>query len=226
MITPSRLFCVLLLISLVTGSAFSQNKKAFIQLGLSANSYKGDLQDTYDKLSSGFHFGLRAHGEKRVNGELLFHVGSLTGQNVSFTTTEPDVSPNRFFKTRLFSGHFNLNFNLIRKDNFRLYLSQGIGLLSYQPENDLGEKLINLPSTRVSGESYTTNSLILPTALGALYTFKNGFGFALRLSYLNPQTDYLDNISIIGIDDKNDRILQTNFSFLIPFHLPSPKNTP
>ncbi|MGB0524406.1 MAG: outer membrane beta-barrel protein [Flammeovirgaceae bacterium] len=205
-------------------SAFSQNKKAFFQLGVSANSYKGDLQESYDKLSSGFHFGVRVHGDKRVNGGLLFHAGSLTGQNVRFVSADPSITPNSFFKTRLLSGQFNLNINIIKKDNFRLFISQGIGLLNFQPENDLGEQLLDLPDTRSFGESYTNNALILPTALGVLYTLKNGFGLALRFTYLNPQTDYLDNISTLGPDDNNDRVFQTNLTLLVPFNLPSPKS--
>lgn len=222
---PIYLLCILLIAVMFSSQAVAQNKKAFFQLGLSANSYKGDLQDSYAKLSSGFHFGVRVHGEKRVNAELLLQVGSLTGQNVDFTytTDEPDVTPNTFFKTRLMSGQFNININIIKKENFRLFFSQGIGLLSFQPENDLGESLNELPDTRLFGESYTTNSLMLPTSLGALYTLKNGFGFAFRLGYLNPQTDFLDNISALGTDDKNDRIFQSSFTFLVPFNLPSPK---
>ena len=221
-----KLIFPLLLFTLIAQTSFSQNKKAFFQIGISGNTYKGDLQESYDKLASGVHFGIRVHGEKRVNAELLFHAGSITGQNVSFNQDNPSITPNTFFKTRLLSGQFNININLIRKENFRLYLSQGIGLLSFDPENDLGEKLIDLSDTRQAGETYTTNTLMLPTGLGALYTLKNGFGFALRLSYLNPQTDYLDNISAYGTSDKNDRVFQTNFTFLIPFTLPSAKEKP
>lgn len=215
-------FTILLVVTMCyTTLATAQNKKAFFQLGLSANSYKGDLQSSYDKASAGFHFGVRSHGEKRINAELLLQVGNLTGQNTGLSSDDPSVNPNTFFKTRLLSGQVHLNINIIRKDNFRLYLSQGIGLLNFDPENDLGEKLLNLPDTRMFGESYSTNALMLPTGIGALYTLKNGFGFSLKLSYLNPQTDYLDNISALGTDDKNDRIFQTNFTLLVPFGLPS-----
>lgn len=215
----------ILFTSLVQPVCAQEKKKAFFQLGFSANSYKGDLQDGYEKLSSGVHFGIRSHGEKRINGELFFHLGNLTGQNVSFVSTDPDATPNTFFRTTILSAQFNLNINLIRKERFRVFLSQGVGLINFEPENDLGEKLINLPDTRLLGETYTNNSIMLPTSLGVLYTLKNDFGFSLRFSYLNPQTDFLDNISAYGVSDKNDRVFQTNFSLLIPFNLPSSKTS-
>lgn len=189
-----------------------------LEVSVSANGYKGDLS-TYESLSSFFHVALRFNQERRVNHRLGIGTGFITGSNrfYQFRDAEGNLtSPNRFFKTRVLSFTYELEYNLIYNRNFRLYLSQGIGLCRFTVENETGEDLLGLSETRPFGETYGNFSLQLPTGLGAIYLFKNGFGVGAYAGFMNTQTDFLDNISTWSSSTGNDNILRMRLSFLIP----------
>ncbi len=189
-----------------------------LELSVSANSYKGDLS-TYESLSSFFHAAIRFNQERRVNHRLGIASGFITGSNrfYRFRDTEGNLtSPNLFFKTRMFSLTYELEYNLIYRRNFRLYLSQGIGLCRFSVEDEEGADLLNLSETRPFGESYGNFTLQLPTGLGAMYLFRNGFGLGAYVGFMNTQTDFLDNISTWSSSTGNDNLLRMRFSFLIP----------
>lgn len=202
---------------MVALSSNSQNPSKLIYGGFAATSYKGDLSG-YDKWSSSFHLGIKFNRNHRINGNVNFSFGNITGQNpdYQFTGDQGPTTPNRFFKTIFFSMNYDLQINIIKKNNFILYISPGIGLVIYDPEDQFFNKLIDQPLTREEGEDYTTSAIMLPLQLGFIYLLPNNFGLGFNLGILNTQTDYLDNISLWGIKKGNDNIMWTKFSIYIP----------
>jgi hypothetical protein len=189
-----------------------------LEVSVSANSYSGDLS-RYESLSSFFHVALRFNQERRINHRLGVASGFITGNNrfYQFRDTEGNLTtPNTFFRTQVLSFTYELEYNLIYRRNFRLYLSQGIGLSRFTAENEDNKNLLDLSQTRPFEEIYGNFTIHLPTGLGAIYLFKNGFGVGGYAGFVNTQTDFLDNISAWGNKSGNDNILRFRFSFLIP----------
>ena len=83
----------------------------FLEVGISANAYRGDLQAGYEKFTSGFHLGIQWMKKKRLNGAINLQIGSISGQNPDYqysgsvSSTEKTPTPNRYFKTAIFTVH-------------------------------------------------------------------------------------------------------------------------
>lgn len=210
----------LLLIPLILLPLFLQAQKAprMVYVGVSANAYKGDLQNSYEKYTSIFHVGLKLNKKKRLNGNIGLGYGNINGQSINprFKTSENTVSPNRYFKTSIFTVHYNIQYNFIKNDHWIVYLSQAIGIIRFNPKDKFNVNLQDQLSTRASNETYGNTSLMLPTKVGFIYLFDNEFGAGFEAGFLNTLTDYLDNISQMGTKDGNDNLLQFKFSFYVP----------
>ena len=105
---------------------------------------------------------------------------------------------------------------MLKKERYILYLSQGLGLLRYKPEDDLGRPLQERYESRPLNETYGNSTIMLPSKLGALYLLPNQWGIGLEAGYLNPLTDYLDNISQWGNKEGNDNVLQFQLRVYVP----------
>ncbi len=189
-----------------------------IELSASANAYSGDL-GRYKNWSPMVHLGIRFNQDKRINHRLGAGIGFITGSDRFYTFRDIEgnrTTPNTFFRTQVFSFVYELEYNLIKRRNFRVYLSQGIGLFRFQTQNEARQSLLDLSSTRPFDESYGNIALQLPTGIGVMYLFRNGFGLGGYLGVMNTQTDYLDNISAWGTQSGNDNVLRARFSVLVP----------
>lgn len=203
------LFCSLGLVA--------QDTELWLHTGVSMNAYKGDLS-SYDQYTSAFHVGAQLNRKLRVNGNVNIGFGFINGENRNFTFESeqlPLPSPNRFFKTTFFYVNYDLHYNIIKKKNIIVYLSQGIGVMRFTPEDDDGNNLSEQQATREDGETYRKETLMLPTNIGAIYLFPNQFGISVQAGLYNTLTDYLDNISNLG-DSKKDNILAFRFAFFVP----------
>ena len=206
----------------------------FAETGLSANAYSGDLS-SYTKWSSVFHFGLRFNKAYRINSRIGISTGFLTGENRFYTFddgSEPKPSPNTFFRSNIFSFEYELMYNIIKKRNFMLYISQGIGLMRFVVKNAQGDNLFDLQNTRALDETYGNFAFMLPTGIGTNYILKNGFGLGVHASFINTQSDYLDNISQWGNKVGNDNAFRFKVFVMIPVNKiplmalpPRPQNT-
>lgn len=194
--------------------AQAQAPRKWLHTGVSMVSYKGDLS-SYEGFSSAFHVGIQFNKKKRLNGGFNLGFGSVTGENRSFTTDIPDKTPNRFFKTNFFYVNYDLHINIVKRDNFILYLSQGVGFLRFTPTDQFGNNLSDQIETRADDETYRNATLMAPTKLGAIYLLPNYFGVAAEAGLFNTGTDYLDNISELG-ESGNDNLLAFRLSFFIP----------
>jgi hypothetical protein len=202
--------------------AFSQTRQVskYLELGVGPCAYKGDLSNSYSKYTSSFQLGVLFKNDKRVNGHFGLMIGSITGQNpkLSFPidTTVATPTPNKYFKTTLFSVNYDLMVKLIKKKNFTLYISQGIGILRFNPKDGDNKNLADQFNTRADNETFNNFTIMLPTSIGAMYTFKNNFGAGLQMGWLNSQSDYLDNISMWGTRKRKDNVFSCKFSFYAP----------
>lgn len=214
-----NIFFLLLFFQSALLSAQQQEVTRFFELGLSANSYKGDLSSSFDKWTSSVHLGMRFNRKERLNGRFGLMAGNVTGENRDYEFIEESgvpASPNKFFNTRLISLNYDLNINLIKTNNFILYFSQGIGLLRFNPRDANNEKLEEKFNTRARNELYNNISFIFPTNLGVMYILPNHYALGFQAGFMNPSTDYIDNISQWGHRDKKDNILMYRLTFYAP----------
>lgn len=191
----------------------------YLEIGVSANAYRGDLTKSYEKWSSAVQVGLLFNRRERLNGHLNLAIGTLTGQNPDYVFDgQPGTvpTPNRFFSTSFFTLNYDLHFNIIKTDRWIAYVSQGVGIVRFRPKDDLGGALQENLATRPPDETYNNVSIVLPSQAGVTYFFGNGYGVGMRSGWLNPQTDYLDNISRWGNRTRKDNALWVKFQFLVP----------
>lgn len=197
----------------------AQETSHFIQTGVSANAYKGDLQSAYDKWTSSFHLGLKFNKKKRINGQVNLGFGSITGQStVSDFNLEGNEKaiPNKYFLTRYFTLQYDLNYNIVKNTQWTVYISQGAGIIRYNPKDENKNNLQDANDTRATNESYSNISIMLPTQLGVIHHLKNNFGLGIQTGFLNTMTDYLDNISDLGNRSGNDNVFLFRFSLYMP----------
>ena len=211
----------LFILILVVGnySMSGQQKLGLVTLGVSANAYRGDLNSSLEKWTAIYHFGYKFNAAKKLNGNVNLSIGLINGENFGYTfddQTSSRSNPNRFFRTPVFMFNYDLQYNLVSWKNLNIFISQGIGLLRYNPQDEFSEDYQNQPNTRSPGETYSNVALILPSQLGLLYLLPNDFGFSFQFGVMNTLTDYLDNISDWGIAEGGDNIFSSRFSFHIP----------
>jgi hypothetical protein len=213
---------ILLLLLLFLGTAASlqaqtaQPASRYFWMGLSGNHYRGDLQGG-TQFKPGLHLGLKFNKDQRLNGNFTLSLAQVEGQDPGFfPDTEPNIRPNRYFTSTFFAANYMLQYNLIKKERYRLYIGQGIGLFRYNPKDEQDRPLQDQRSTRLPNEEYGNISLMLPTAAGLIYFLPNQWGIGFQASLLNPLTDYLDNISELGPKKGNDNVLQFRLQLLVP----------
>lgn len=194
----------------------------YIYLGGSMLSYKGDLSSSYAKFTSGVQLGIKFNKKRRLNGSFQIGIGKVVGQNYNYQIPENATgTPSSYFESSIFSFSYDLIFNLIRKENINVYVSQGVGIMRFNTKDEFGSKLIDKLNTRSRNETYNSVTLILPTTLGFIYHFPRNIHLGLGLSWLRPNTDYVDNISKLSISSTKDNILALRMSIYIPFnHFP------
>ncbi|MEM9674873.1 MAG: hypothetical protein AAF992_19925 [Bacteroidota bacterium] len=190
---------------------------AKIAIGISTNAYRGDLGQPYDKWTLAFQGSLLFNHQRRLHGGIHASYGTLTGQAQGERVFDPDENnPNRFFKTTIFSVHYALEYDLVRRENIVVYLSQGLGFARFSPNDQFNRNLLDNLSTRAPNETYGNVAAMLPTQVGATYFFPNRFGIGTKVGFANYLTDYIDNVSQLGNVSGNDNAFHVQFLFFIP----------
>jgi len=164
-----------------------------------------------------FQSSLLFDHQRRLHGGVPTSYGTLTGQAQSERVFNPDENtPNRFFKTTFFSVQYALEYDIVRRDNNVVYLSQGLGFVYFSPNEQFGESLPADLSTRAPNETYGSVAAMLPTHLSINYFFPNRFGIGTKAGFANYLTGYTDNASQLGQVDGNDNALHVQFLFFVP----------
>lgn len=185
-----------------------------IHIGIGPSSYKGDLGENYQGSSAAFSIGLKFNNQKKLNGNVKLTIGTVSGQELDYTTTDPTgiiATPNTFFKGTFISVNYEAQYNLLNINHWKINLSQGIGLFRYDAKDENDDSLFEQPNTRPLGESRGNMTLNLPTQLGIKYYLNNDLALGIQLGFLNPITDNLDNLAAWGNKNGNDNIFITQF---------------
>jgi hypothetical protein len=203
---------------LANGQVTSVKKKKAIFMGIGGASYNGDLGQGYGSSSLLFSFGLKLNTEKRLNGNFNVNIGAVTGQELDyvFNGNDPDATPNSYFNTSFFSLNYEAQFNILDQPNLKIYLSQGVGLIRFQPKDEFSNDLSTQAVTRPLGETYRNLTFVLPTQFGFNYILSNGLIIGFQSGLLSPITDYIDNISKWGNKSGNDNIITARIHFYFP----------
>ncbi|MEH0154300.1 outer membrane beta-barrel protein [Limibacter armeniacum] len=207
------------LLLLFSVNASAQYPVRMLEIGIGSNSYKGDLNSSFDKWAPSFHTGLRFNWEKRINLSVEGMFGKIQAQSTTYISPDPDKNPLRFVESSFWGVHAEGNLNFVQTKRWKVYLYQGVGFMRFTLKDEEGNKLLefeNISDSRADGESLDDRTIYLPTGLGAIYFLKNGFGISGKIGLLNPLTDYLDNMSELGDPDNNDMVLQGRISLLVP----------
>ena len=197
----------------------AQNPVHLLKISAIPQAYKGDLNSSYNKLNAGLSLTYIFNRKDNFNGSLNLGFGQVEGQDPNY---QPPViggvipTPNTFFKTNYVSFNYDMRYHIIKKNNYWIYVSAGVGLIRFNPKDENGNSLSDLPETRFLDESFNKVTFILPVQLGVLYFLPNYYGIGLEFGLLNTMTDYLDNISDWGVKDGFDNILQLKISFIAP----------
>ncbi|MCS6968532.1 MAG: hypothetical protein RMJ44_07635 [Cytophagales bacterium] len=191
-----------------------------VAAGVSMIAYKGELS-SYASFGSMFHVRLMQTRHRWVYPAIEIGGGKLVANNARFAAESGN--PNLSFHTSFLQLGLQLQLNVIKKTHQRLYLSQGIGLMRFNPKDDFGKTLLAQSATRAVDETYSNFSLLLPTALGGVYHFANQLGIGMEVGLLNTRTDYLDNISQLGNPADKDNVLGIQFSLFAPISYDTPE---
>jgi hypothetical protein len=203
----------------------SNESDVFLGLGLAMTSYRGDLVSDYGSYTPNYEIYLRFNRRKYLNGQITFGIGKLSATNPYYTYVyNSNIAPNTNFTTPYQYLKYELNLNLLRTNRFRLYISQGIGAMHFVPKNSSNQTLLELNNTRAPDESYGNLCFILPSSVGIMYTSKTNYAVGIKVGILNPQTDYLDNISSLSNQSKKDNVLSLQMNVNAPLILPLSKS--
>jgi len=181
---------------------------ALLGLGLEAWTYRGDL-GPYRQYKAGLRLSFVPSPHKKVHGSFATGLGSLQEQNPNLNLSNGTATANRFFNTPLWHVHYALRVRLWQPKRLPLsiIISQGIGLMGFNPQDSQGNPLADQLSTRPFDETYGSTTVVLPTRLELLYALNQQWLMALNAGFWNPQTDYLDNIGTLGPEQGNDNAL-------------------
>lgn len=190
-------------------------------VGGSILSYKGDLSSSYEKFTSGIQLGIRFNKKKKLNGAIQLGLGKVVGQNYNYQYPDNNVgTPNTFFESNIISCNYDLVFNIIKKENINLYVSQGAGVMRFVSRDEFGSKLIDRLNTRNRNETYNNVTIFFPTSLGLIYHFPKNIHLGVAISWLRPSSDYVDNISNLSSSSTKDNIMAIRMSLFLPFTPP------
>lgn len=216
-------FCILFLIFIsLSFSSFAQSSAyhTYLTAGTGGTSYRGDLSGRYTGWTGTFHAGILLNKKKRTNGYFHLMIGGVSGQNPDYIYAgNTSATPNTFFRTALFSAGYELRINLIKKDFFNMYISPGIAFLRFNPRDEYKTAYTNQFNTRDKNETFSNVSFLFPLKIGASYYLKSGYGIGVDFGFLNPTTDYIDNISKWGNRSKKDNLMQLSMILYIPLKL-------
>ncbi len=171
--------------------------------GYASNVYKGDFKSKQGYGNS-FFLSLNLNQKKKVSGNLSARIGSFSAQELHSKFSNEVVN---YVKTNYLSVNYGLNISLYNyKKCFFVKCTPGIGFMRYAPKTFEGEKLINKSNTRKKNESYSNITLVLPIKFSIEYITKYKVVYEFTTGYLNPRTDYLDNVSELGVSNKKDNL--------------------
>lgn len=206
-----RKFCILILIC--GGFLFSHaqdlpQKPLRVGLGLLGAAYSGDLTTGGESLTRfypGFGASLQFLNTKLLSPQLNTGFGKFVAQDRDIPAVD-GVQPNTFVSTPFFYVDFRLRARFLREKMVVPYLSAGIGLFGYTPKDMNGNNLVDNVATREDEEIYGSLTAAFPLSLGLEINMSHVVSVGLEYTFRPTGTDYLDNISMLGLRDGKDKL--------------------
>jgi LysM repeat protein len=195
-----------------------------IGLGMMGISYVGDLtveEGSFFRYYPGGSLSLQFESKSGLKPMLMAGYGGFSEQVDVFPSTPPiGVEPNTFVETSVFFTDLRLQYFLRKRKSFQPYLSAGVGLLFFSPEDQDGNYLGENVFTRLEEEfEYNTTVASFPLTAGFLVRLNEIISLSADYTHRLTPTDYLDNIGLLGTKEGNDalRHLQVSVHFtLVP----------
>lgn len=174
----------------------SLQQHRYLAVGGMALSYKGSLSNAYRNWHPGLQLGLIFNRKKWLNGSFHLSYGRVSGSQLRYSTSSVAGTnqANDYFRSDIFSFHYRARFNLIKRERFSFYVAGGLGFMRFNPLDRDGRALSSQPLSRAPGENFNNVSIMLPLSVGAGYVLPNGWQLQAQAGWMNPQTDYLDNV--------------------------------
>jgi len=99
-------------------------KKKEIFVGIGSARYNGDLGNGYGAGSLLFSLGVKLNTEKRLHGNFNISIGSITGNELDYSfDNDASATPNTSFSSTIIGLNYELQFNIIDKQNLKVYFS-------------------------------------------------------------------------------------------------------
>jgi hypothetical protein len=212
---------------LLAFSVFAQDSTftKFAGISFGASIPKTDLEPTYKKPGAQLSAFMQFASKRWLNVGIWVNAGEVQSENrdVRFFD-QSEFQINDYARTTYQSIHVEPSIHFIKKENYSIYLSQGFGFMRFAVYDKNNNDLANQLNSRTEGEEYSNFTVLLPTSLNGYYFLPNNFGFHCRIGWLNPQTDYLDNISNFGNPDNSDNIFTMQLSLIKRFNYKASDN--
>ena len=197
-----------------TDTSKTQKTKS-LKISTLAIASKGDVASTYNKWNIGSQWTLMLNQQRRFSGSFSLFFGSTSQQKRNYEISNSTITPTNYVKCKLSGLYYDLQLRLINKQKVSLSIAQGIGLLRFIPLDEYGNKLIDQYESREEFESYETVSTIFPRRIILQYKFLPFLSASYSLSSLSPSTDYIDNVSNLGTQKGNDKVIFHNFGLVV-----------
>lgn len=233
----SRLLVVGLVLTLVTGVAYSQLSTKYFYIGASAGvtNYKGDLDDNFTlkftKPGLGFIGGFRFH--PHMTARLSFNQGWMKASDrLARDETDPRYRRNLSFRSPITEAAMTFSYEFFannRKFRFRPqytpYLFGGVAVFAFRPQAKLGGDWVDLqplgtegqflPGCSTCPEPYGLVQVSIPFGAGVRYKLTDKLDLWVELGLRKTFTDYLDDVSSEYPDDMDALRAQNPTAFLL-----------
>lgn len=233
-----NLWCILALLFPVLILAQPTSSPLQVGIGLMGVSYEGDLTDAetaFQRIHPGGNISVQFDGKAFIQPQFNVGFGEFREQSdfMKLSNT-PDVIPNSFVSTSFFYTDLRLRGRFMRTKAIQPVLGAGIGLIFFNPKDQDGNYLGENIFTRLSEEQYNTTVPSFVGTAGLTARINATVSAAIEYNYRMVNSDYLDNIGLLGTRSGNDKLhsLEVSMRFTLwppkkaPKQLPQEPETP
>lgn len=208
------LFATVTLLGILLPSVlFGQQGTLMVGVGANGSFYSGDLESSgnLQRVYPGGQLSIQSVKKSwfRISAEAGF--GKYAAQG-SVADVPADVKPEGFVLAPYVFVDLKANFILLRNNPVEPYIAVGAGVFNFNPQDALGDPLVENPITRLPEEIYNTSIFSLPLSAGVRFRIHKYMGLGAEYSYRLTPTDYLDNVGMLGRRDGADRLQALSLS--------------
>ena len=204
----------------------AQRKPLKMGIGLLGAAYMGDMNQNGSELYK-FYPGINTSFEfashRRVVPQLAAGYGRFVAQNRDLGVVD-GVRLNSFVSTTFFFADLRIKYRFRKDRKVIPYLSAGVGLLNYTPEDIDGNGLSENISTRSEGEVYNSITASLPLTVGCEFKFSPLLSVSAEVTHRRSGSDYLDNIGVLGTRKGKDHLNTAALTLHLTFDPEHPIN--